>query len=148
MKKRIIILSVASLLVILTVGAALFLVPKESSQSMNGSTQSTSSPTNTSFCSIQGGLYSSSSQVNSSIEFNPDNNTFSVVDSGIASDLPEGKYHCADGKLYAEYTPSPFGVVYEYVFQIVDEDTLCYLADESTPTMVMKDGLIYELVKD
>ncbi len=148
MKNKAFLLGATLLVIAFAVCSAWFFIPKESSQSMNGSTQSTSSPTNTSFCSIQGGLYSSSSQVNSSIEFNTDNNTFSVVDTGLASDLPEGKYHCADGKLYAEYTPSPFGVVYEYVFQIVDEDTLCYLADESTPTMVMKDGLIYELVKD
>lgn len=88
--------------------------------------------------SLSDGLYRAQTNSLVYISFDLKKQTFMFTHDSLMSYLPAGQFVCRDGRVYAADGEDT------YVFEIVDDETLSFLASESAETS-LDDGMIFQL---
>lgn len=88
--------------------------------------------------SLSDGIYRAQTNSLVYISFDLEEQTFLFSHNSLMSYLPSGEMVCRDGKVYATDGEDT------YVFEIVDDETLSFLADESAETS-LEEGMVFQL---
>ena len=90
---------------------------------------------------VSDGVYKSEQSSLVYIQFDIEKEEFTFVHTSCSSYLPHGNFDCTNGRIIAENEKDT------YVFEILDDETIVFLKDESAETPV-EDQTIFRLNKD